>query len=318
MLSIQRKSKLRFYARAISQHWLVPDAWYRRRLERKLSCHDLYDSNLIQERVNYYYKPNTPFTISDHALSLNSIPSSKQTAYYYDIRALLRYFPKTLRVDYTFGDVRDTADRPTLVKSREISDTNGNNILLKFNQVRHFMPIQDKVRFQDKKDLLVWRGAGWQQHRKDFLAEYWNHSLCDVGQVNPPVDGSPAEWVKPKMSVSEQLQYKYILSIEGNDVATNLKWIAQSNSLCFMTRPKFETWMMEGRLIPGTHYVELRADYADLPEKIRYYQEHPDEALGIIENLKSYYRPFGDSSREELISLLTMKKYAELSGQLDG
>lgn len=36
------------------------------------------------------------------------------------------------------------------------------------------------------------------------------------------------------MSVEDQKRYRYIVSLEGYDVATNLKWIMNSNSLCLM------------------------------------------------------------------------------------
>ncbi len=118
------------------------------------------------------------------------------------------------------------------------------------------------------------------------------------------------------MSVPEQLNYKFILSIEGNDVATNLKWAMASNSLCFMTRPKFETWFMEGTLIPAYHYVELKDDYSDLEEKIHYYTHHPDEAKAIVRNANRYVAQFRNESRERLIGMLVLQKYFERSGQL--
>ena len=49
----------------------------------------------------------------------------------------------------------------------------------------------------------------------------------------------------------DNLNYKFILAIEGYDVATNLKWIMSSNSLAVMPRPTYATWFMEGTLIPG-------------------------------------------------------------------
>ncbi|QBG46589.1 lipopolysaccharide A protein [Verrucomicrobia bacterium S94] len=316
LISIKRRNKIRFYAKGFAQHVLVPNAWFRSRLASKLARINRYDPQWIQERVEYYNKLNAAFNVSAQALDLKSIPSTKQTAYYYDMRALLRHYPPSCRIDYKFGDNRDTAEIPTLVKSRAVGAGNDNNVLLKLNQVRHFMTIKDRVSYADKKNMLVWRGAARQQHRKDFLVKFWNHSLCDVGQVNSPARGGKAEWVKPRMSIAEQLNYKFILSIEGHDVATNLKWIAQSNSLCFMTRPKYETWMMEGRLVGGQHYVELREDYADLPEKIEYYTRHSEEANEIINNLQEYYRQFQDPVREELISLLVLNKYLKLSGQI--
>jgi len=72
------------------------------------------------------------------------------------------------------------------------------------------------------------------------------------------------------MTIDEQLEYKFILSLEGNDVATNLKWIMSSNSLAFMPRPKYETWFMEGNLVPNHHYILIKDDYSDLEERLKY------------------------------------------------
>ena len=118
------------------------------------------------------------------------------------------------------------------------------------------------------------------------------------------------------MSINEQLQYKFILSIEGNDVATNTKWIMSSNSLCFMTKPKFETWFMEGRLKPNYHYVLVKDDYSDLEEKVQYYISNPAEAKNIISNANKYTAQFLDKKSEDWLNLKVLESYFKLSGQM--
>ncbi|WP_329347151.1 glycosyl transferase family 90, partial [Vibrio natriegens] len=117
-------------------------------------------------------------------------------------------------------------------------------------------------------------------------------------------------------SIEEQLNYKFLLAIEGNDVATNLKWAMSSNSLVIMSKPRYETWFMEGRLQAGIHYVEVKADYSDLIEKMEYYIAHPEEAEAIIQNAHEWVEQFKNPQREKLISLLVAKKYFEKSGQI--
>lgn len=316
ILSSQRANKVRFYSKAFAQHLLVPDAWYRAGLDKVLSTISMYDAERVTDRVNYYNKLESSFRVTDNAVRLKDLPSNKKTMSYYDFREAVRYFPKKVRSDLTFADINCVPEVPCFTKSRLITDSNENGVLLKLRKVRHYRPISDHIPYDQKKDVLVWRGAAWQPHRKEFLKSYWNHPLCDVGQVNAPEEGVPSEWVKPRMSIPEQQQYKFILSIQGNDIATNIKWIAQSNSLCFMTRPKVEDWFMDGRLVPGKHYVELRDDYGDLQEKVEYYIRNPNEAKMIVEQLHCYYQQFTDPRLEELISLLVVKKYLELSGQL--
>jgi hypothetical protein len=116
---------------------------------------------------------------------------------------------------------------------------------------------------------------------------YFGLECCDAG-ISTPRPEYPPEWTKPHISMYDHLNYKFILAIEGYDVATNLKWIMSSNSLAVMPRPTYETWFMEGTLIPGYHYVEIRPDYSDLEERMRYYIEHPDEAEAIIAHAHEY------------------------------
>ena len=83
-----------------------------------------------------------------------------------------------------------------------------------------------------------------------------------------------------------------------------------------MRRPRFETWYMEGRLVPDVHYVLLKDDFSDLEEKIQFYNENQALAQEIIKNAQTYTEQFKDIEREHKINLLVAKKYFELSGQL--
>lgn len=72
---------------------------------------------------------------------------------------------------------------------------------------------------------------------------------------------------------------------------------------------------MEGRLKAGVHYIEIKDDFSDLEEKIQYYSQHIDEAETILQNAHEFVRQFFDKPREELIAILVMQKYFELTGQ---
>ena len=63
---------------------------------------------------------------------------------------------------------------------------------------------------------------------------------------------------------------RYLISVEGNDVATGLKWMLYSNSVVFMPPPTKETRFREGSLVPWLHYVPLAEDFTDLIEKIQF------------------------------------------------
>ncbi|PDH49749.1 MAG: lipopolysaccharide biosynthesis protein, partial [Bacteroidetes bacterium MED-G20] len=112
-----------------------------------------------------------------------------------------------------------------------------------------------------------------------------------------------------RMTINEQLHYKFILCLEGNDVASNLKWVMSSNSIAVMPKPKFETWFMEGILVADQHYILIKDDYSDLEEKLNFYIENPKKASSIIENAHNHVSKFQDQQTEDLLSLMVIDKY---------
>lgn len=312
MSIVSGESKFRFYARHAVRA-LVPTAWYRRRLPALLARANDYDPDELAARVDYYVRIDEPFAIPDDAsVRLRDLRRHSPSAHYFDAKEFLVHFPPDNRVAYRFGDQTKPLPWPFLVKARPI-DGAPTSVLFKLNRIRHFRFVDDPYDYEDKRDLLVWRGVGRQEHRREFVERFHDHPDCDVGRTDDKDPQAPGH--KPRMTIEQQLGYKFILSIEGNDVATSLKWSMSSNSLCFMTRPKFETWFMEGTLEPGVHYVELAEDYSDLEAKLDYYRARPDEAQAIIAAAHAHVAPFRDEPREDLLCLLVLRKYFELSGQ---
>ena len=238
------------------------------------------------------------------------------TAYYFDQHDVTRWFDKGLRWNFCPGDVYFTPEKPTVVKSRLINDDNANSVVLKLDKLRHFMYVHDTKPFAAKRDCAIFRGKIRQSRlRTTFLKKFFGSPLCDCGVVGRN-EGCPEEWMTAKKTIAEHLDYKFIMALEGNDVASNLKWVMSSNSLAVMTRPTCETWFMEGTLRPGYHYVEVKEDFSDLEEKLQYYISHPDEAQAIIDHAHAYVRQFWDAEREEMIQVMVMEKYLRTSGQM--
>ncbi|MDZ4199303.1 MAG: glycosyl transferase family 90, partial [Kiritimatiellia bacterium] len=251
---------------------LMPGAVYRRRrmvLESGISDADAAE---IAERVFYANRIDKPFALPESAAPFRFDPRGGQSRYQLDLLQFLRYFDRNLRLNYRFGDRIDPLPWPAFTKARPIG-AHPWFLLFPLNRIRHFRFVADPIPFAEKKDRLVWRGNTHSEIRRTFLKSYFRHPLCDVGHAHRRNNVSP--WRKSFLSVREQLGFKFILSLEGNDVATNLKWILSSNSLCFTPRPTCETWFMEGRLEPNRHYVLLRDDFADLEEKLLHFTNHP-------------------------------------------
>lgn len=318
-----KNSKPAYYIRsyaAIFTPRFVLRALLRRDL-RALAGHP--DEAYIEERASYYCRlaPGVPFDSDRFAAESVALSDQKvtgQKVYYLDSYRYAKAFDPSLRWLLLPGDIVHVPALPSITKSRPLTSDNANSVLMKLDRVRHFLFVNDRKPFAAKKDKVIFRGLIGQdggtdlkQNRYNFVTRYFGHPMCDVGVI----DRQYPEWRTEKMTIGEHLDYKFIMALEGNDVASNLKWVMSSNSVAVMPRPTCETWFMEGRLKPDYHYIEIKPDFSDLEERIRYYIAHPDEAEAIIRHAHDYVAQFRDSRRERLISLLVLKKYFDFTNK---
>ena len=313
-LNSGKNSKPLYFATSILR-MLVPRRILRSRLHDKLlGSVGRDDSDYIFDRVDYYCKleRSTPYDKDEwarRAVAIGEQPAVRPKVYWYDAMRYARWYSPSLRWVYVPGDVSRGMDVPTIVKSRPVGEDGVMSVLLKLNEVRHYIYVNDKTPWREKKDMAVFRGGitGPRRiaNRKPFVERWFGHGMFDIGVINKEFP----QWHTPKMTIAEQLGYKFVMALEGNDVASNLKWVMSSNSIAVMPRPRVETWYMEGRLIPGYHYIEVKPDFSDVADRLTYYINHPEEAEAIIAHQHEWAAQFRDTRRETLISLLVLDKY---------
>jgi len=310
-ISTIRKSKLAFYI-TNSIQLAIPKFIFQRRKNYWLQQAKKYPKETISNRLDYCLSLKKGELNKEAILLKNFKRPKKDTMYFYDLAKYTKYFKNSFKIHHNFGDIEDNQETLTIVKSRPIDHT-GNSVLMKLNAHRHFNFVQDSRAYADKKDTIVWRGIIHKENRRYLVEQFYQHPKCDIGHIKLH-KGKP-EWQKPFLTLDQQLENKFILSIEGNDVATNLKWVLSSNSLCFMPTPKFETWFMEGKLVPNVHYVHIKEDYSDMLEKMDYYANNEEAALKIIKNANDWVAQFKDKKLEKILSLLILDNYFSATEQ---
>lgn len=317
-----KNTKLTYY---INSYWqfCLPTCWLnwkRKRLLQSVSKRPNYAE--IFERVSYYCQDlcSTKEQKTIWMKQFVTLREQKMTSakvYYLDSFRYARWFPLTRKWNLCPGDVNYVPELPSIVKSRPIGEDNRNGVLLKLNKIRHFIFINDTISWEKKENKVIFRGAlgqkgnakDFKKNRYDFLKMYYDHPLCDLGEISKRGEYINEAWKKPIISIYDHLNYKFVMALEGNDVASNLKWIMSSNSIAVMPKPKFETWFMEGKLIPNYHYICIADDYSNLEEQLTYYINHPTEAEEIIKHAHEWVEQFKNQENETLISLLVLDKY---------
>jgi hypothetical protein len=143
-------------------------------------------------------------------------------------------------------------------------------IVWKFATARHFR-ILDKVYREDtpwdqKKPQAVFRGQltgsldGYKRHAPDEV-NCMNMRRCRLvyqHHTSPLIDAkltstrnripgklNGVKLLAPVTTIRRLLEYKAIIMLEGNDVASGLKWALLSQSVVLMPKPLHTSWAME-------------------------------------------------------------------------
>jgi len=210
---------------------------------------------------------------------------------------------------------------PVLIKTRPLNNR-GYNVLLPLNYYRHFGNIklveENDIPYKEKKNQIVWRGGSTGNMKRIPLIEKYCYSkfddIVDVGFTyfdNNYIGTKNKGYLKNEMTIKEQLKYKFIISVEGNDVASNLKWIMSSNSVCLRPHSTIESFFMEGILRPYHHYIPIKKDFSDLIDQYQWCIQNESKCLKIIENCKEYIEFYKDYNRMKDISVKILEKYAK-------
>ena len=263
--------------------------------------------------IGYRIKSLLPSSIASDPIDQIDVSYFKKSGYSFDLHRIMAPFQQ-LQFTYLPGDIKHVPDVPTVVRSRPIGDHNQNSILLPLNSRRLFEVYPDPDGFESKKPIIVWRGEVHKEHRAQLLEACASLPFCDVGASLTSIERCKP-FVKNWLTPQQQMTCKYLFIIEGNDIASNIQWAMNSNSLCFMRKPKFESWFAEGLLKANFHYVEIAEDFSDIEEKFHYYEAHPEEAKAIIHNSQTYVRAQQNITEQYALGRQVMRKYARYSSQ---
>lgn len=148
---------------------------------------------------------------------------------------------------------------------------------------------------------------------------YEGSSFVDAGLAHKwptfpeTINGRPI--VKGFRSVSEQLRCKAIIILEGNDVATGLKWALLSRSVVMMPPPTVTSWAMEELLEPWVHYIPLDPKGFNAEERVKWMIENDEKARKIAERATLFMHdlilhPDADSD-DSLVKTEIMRRYHE-------
>jgi len=107
----------------------------------------------------------------------------------------------------------------------------------------------------------------------------------------------------------EQLGYKFILNMEGNDISTSFIWSLASNCCPLHNYPfSWESWFFGQGLEPYVHFVPIKNDGSDLLSQYEWCMNNIDKCEEIGLAGKRYMEPYLD----EDVFDKTLQRFVEL------
>ena len=211
-----------------------------------------------------------------------------------------------------YGEMGDTSPISCIRKSRTTEDMR--SIIYNFRSIRHTDPCFE-VRRKDipwaaKNNDVIWRGATTgKEHREKFVQKYFDQ--YDVAFSTVKQKPNLAPYKKDRVSIAKQLTYKYIVSLEGNELPSNRRWTLASNSVPIMPKPKWHSWIMEEKLEPYVHYLELNDDLSNLEELLNWARENDEKCREIALNGKQFMAQFLDLENDLKVQKLLLEEFSK-------
>lgn len=172
----------------------------------------------------------------------------------------------------------------------------------------------------EKHTLAVERGEALQLNRI---------ALCELAARHPDLldagityDGGSHfqnatawhRWARPHASTQDHIAHRYLLSVDGHSIDANRMWLFLTGSLVF----KQVTTVVglgadSAALRPFEHYIPVREDFADVPERILWARGNDELSQRIAENgQRSAFERLGTVAAGITYTSAALREYAGL------
>eukprot|EP00553_Chaetoceros_curvisetus_P003756 CAMPEP_0204612276 /NCGR_PEP_ID=MMETSP0717-20131115/372_1 /ASSEMBLY_ACC=CAM_ASM_000666 /TAXON_ID=230516 /ORGANISM="Chaetoceros curvisetus" /LENGTH=244 /DNA_ID=CAMNT_0051624295 /DNA_START=252 /DNA_END=986 /DNA_ORIENTATION=- len=197
--------------------------------------------------------------------------------------------------------------------------------------------LEGEISWDAKLDKAVWRGtlsgdidrsdeksANFEgncnrNQRCQLVLNSVDSSYIDAGvsmqRSDLPIGLDYIHLLKGPLSIEEQLKYKIVIVVEGENFSYSLAWALYSGSVVIMPRPTKTSYLMEERLEPWIHYVAVKDDWSNLEKKVKWCINNSDKAKKIAERgslwVHDLYMDEGAEVENKEIGKEMLKRYLE-------
>ena len=113
--------------------------------------------------------------------------------------------------------------------------------MLNLDRCRLDIRLHDKIPFTEKADRVIFRGSvKSSEQRRRFIETFRDNPRIDTADTRSGHSAQETGTAK-QITLYAHLGSKFIMTFEGNDIASNIRWVMSTNSIAVMPRPRNES-----------------------------------------------------------------------------
>lgn len=187
------------------------------------------------------------------------------------------------------------------------------------------------IPWEIREPKAFWRGSlseSYEEHYWDFNSRprlvFFSRAhpdLVDAALIdNSYIDQMDFYWrkwirsngfLRPLVSPEAQLQYRYLVALDGEGAPSSLSWQLFSGSTLLKAESTRLEWFSEG-FKPFIHYLPFNPNRTEIGEKIQWLQQHDQIASTIAENASAFAKERLTDNNAFLYTYYLLNIYAQL------
>lgn len=170
--------------------------------------------------------------------------------------------------------------------------------------------LDDKNVSDADKLALLQQSARFVVCRNNIHSETIDAGLTLMEASKRHAAGSPLlePLYRARVSVEEQLQYRYLLALDGYDSPSSWYWMLNTNSLVMRQESPWQAFG-DNFFEPWVHFVPIAQDGSDVSEKFLWCERHLAECARIVANARAAWSVLFDAGYQLERRRAVMERY---------
>ena len=154
-----------------------------------------------------------------------------------------------------------------------------------FSYKEECIKIHEHSKHPPKFNKIYWAGNLNTHFTRQF---FYDRFKTDIARFEiHVVDTSKKDYMLSIVPIYKQLEYKYLIDLQGNGYSGRLKYLLHSGRLLFIQERKWKSYY-HFKLKPFVHYIPVKEDFSDLYDQLDWAEKNPYKVAEIVKQATDF------------------------------